>query len=139
MKIEELLNKYFEGETTREEERELRRFFKQENLPQELSVYRPLFAYIEEEVAAHQSTVQKPIQKRPFARHFSTWGGIAAGVLLLIGVAGITRQLITPTDNYVWIDGVRHTDPGIVRQQAQAAFEDVSFTPEDIFNALFEE
>ena len=40
MNIEELLNKYFEGETTCEEERELRRFFTRGIIPEHLQMYR---------------------------------------------------------------------------------------------------
>ena len=44
MKIDELLDKYFEGETSCEEERELRRFFTEGEVPEHLQTYRPLFA-----------------------------------------------------------------------------------------------
>ena len=40
--IETLLNKYFEGETTCEEERRLRRFFAEGLVPEHLEVYRPI-------------------------------------------------------------------------------------------------
>ena len=49
MNIEELLNKYFEGETTCEEERELRRFFTRGIIPEHLQMYRPMFAFLHEE------------------------------------------------------------------------------------------
>ena len=49
MKIDELLDKYFEGETSCEEERELRRFFTEEEVPEHLQTYRPLFAYLNRE------------------------------------------------------------------------------------------
>ena len=39
MKIDELLDKYFEGETSCEEERELRRFFTEEEVPEHLQTY----------------------------------------------------------------------------------------------------
>ena len=45
MNIEELLNKYFEGETNCEEERELRRFFTQGIVPEHLQMYGPMFAF----------------------------------------------------------------------------------------------
>ena len=47
--IETLLNKYFEGETTCEEERRLRRFFAEGLVPEHLEVYRPVFAFFEAE------------------------------------------------------------------------------------------
>lgn len=46
MKTEELLEKYFDGQTTCEEERALRRFFASDQVPEHLEVYRPLFACI---------------------------------------------------------------------------------------------
>ena len=49
MNIEELLNKYFDGDTTCEEERELRRFFTQETVPEHLKEYSPLFAFLAKE------------------------------------------------------------------------------------------
>ena len=48
MNIEELLNKYFEGETSCEEERELRHFFTQGIVPEHLKEYSPLFAFLEQ-------------------------------------------------------------------------------------------
>ena len=56
MKIEELLEKYFDGQTTCEEERALRRFFASDQVPEHLEVYRPLFACINQEVEAFQQT-----------------------------------------------------------------------------------
>ena len=47
--IETLINKYFEGETTCEEERRLRRFFAEGLVPEHLEVYRPMFAFFEAE------------------------------------------------------------------------------------------
>ena len=52
MKIEELIDRYFEGQTSCEEERELRSFFTQENVPESLQVYRPLFVCLDQEAKA---------------------------------------------------------------------------------------
>ena len=41
MNIDELLNRYFEGETSAEEEQKLRRFFASDNVPENLSAYKP--------------------------------------------------------------------------------------------------
>ena len=48
MDIDELLNRYFEGETSSEEERELRAFFTSGNVPDRLAVYTPMFTYLED-------------------------------------------------------------------------------------------
>lgn len=47
--INQLLNRYWQGETSLEEEDILRAFFSQENIPAELMAYKPLFAYEAEE------------------------------------------------------------------------------------------
>lgn len=43
--INQLLNRYWEGETSLEEEDILRAFFSQDNIPTELMRYKPLFSY----------------------------------------------------------------------------------------------
>ncbi len=55
MNIEELLNKYFEGETSAQEERMLRSFFSKADVPEELAVYKPLFAYFDQEIARKET------------------------------------------------------------------------------------
>lgn len=49
MNIEELLNKYFKGETTCKEERELCRFFTWDIVSEHLQIYRPMFGFLNEE------------------------------------------------------------------------------------------
>jgi hypothetical protein len=60
MNIDSLINKYFEGATTSEEERYLRRFFAEEPIPDHLKVYRPLFAYFEQEIEQIRTINQPP-------------------------------------------------------------------------------
>lgn len=50
--IEQLVERYFAAETTLEEEEILRAFFAQEDIPEELRTYAPLFAYEHAEKAA---------------------------------------------------------------------------------------
>ena len=56
MKTEELLEKYFDGQTTCEEERALRRFFASNRVPEHLDVYRPLFICIDREAETFRQT-----------------------------------------------------------------------------------
>ena len=48
--IEELLERYFEGETSAAEEKQIRAFFASGEVPEHLAVYAPLFAYFDEEI-----------------------------------------------------------------------------------------
>lgn len=144
MKIDELLNKYFEGETSCEEERELRRFFTEEEVPEEMQMYRPMFAYLDKEVKEHQSLLPKAENKKVKTgritprRLYYTIGSIAAGLLILVGVANLYQQIaVTPTD-YVVINGKRYTDANIIREQALSAFQDVSMSQEEVLDLMFE-
>ena len=132
MKIDDLLNKYFDGYTTCEEEREIKRFFRKESVPQELEIYRPLFAFLEEEA-------KKPVvcTARPKRHFIYTLSGIAAGLLIILSIAGI-KQINRPA-SYIIIDGQKSTNLQLAREQAQAAFHDVSFSREEIFETLFSE
>lgn len=46
-RIEQLLEKYFDGDTSLEEEKELREFFRQDNIPTDLKSYADQFSYTE--------------------------------------------------------------------------------------------
>ena len=122
MKIEELIDRYFEGQTSCEEERELRSFFTQENVPESLQVYRPLFVCLDQEAKAFRQE-SAPVKKPSFRRRFIyTTGGIAAGILL----------------NYVIIDGKQYTDANLVHEQALAAFRDMRTTEDEVLDLMFE-
>ena len=77
MNIEELLNKYFEGETTCEEERELRRFFTRGIVPEHLQMYRPMFAFLTEENRQSKTAVPE-VPKTGTLRRFPA--GRSSGV-----------------------------------------------------------
>ena len=139
MKIEELIDRYFEGQTSCEEERELRCFFNRENIPEHLQVYRPLFICLEQEVKAFQEksvpTAKLPSHRRRFIYMMSR---VAAGILLLIGIAGTKQYLHVTPENYVIIDGKQYTDDNLVREQALAAFRDMRTTEDEVLDLRFE-
>lgn len=156
MKIEELLDKYFEGETSCEEERQLRHYFTHEEVPAEWQVYRPLFACLDEEARAHRARQQEEasapqpaeattelrspaIEKRlrPPRRLYRR-AGIAAGILLLIGVAKLAFSLTAAPESYVIIDGVRYTDQRLVEAKALEALQSAGFSDEELGNLLFQ-
>lgn len=155
MKIEELLEKYFEGETSCEEERQLRHYFTHEEVPAEWQVYRPLFACLDEEVRAHRARQQEAAASQPAEmaaelrspatekrlrppRRLYRWAGIAAGILLLIGVAKLAFSLTAAPDSYVIIDGVRYTDQRLVEAKALEALQSAGFSDEELGELLFQ-
>lgn len=142
MKIDELLNKYFEGETSCDEERDLRRFFTEKQVPEDLEMYRPLFVCLDEEAKAHQShqhEVKEVNKQLSYRRHlYYIMGSIAAGLLLLIGVANLYQNVWTAPSDYVIINGKRYTDAKTIREQALSAFQDVQMSQDEVLDLMFE-
>ena len=85
-----LLDRYFEGETTRKEEDLIRNFYlKNKALPPDLEQYRPLFLYYHQAKKEEFSTY-KPKRKRVAIP------AMAFGLVVLIGVA-LTFQTLNPS------------------------------------------
>lgn len=138
MKIEELLKKYFEGETTCAEEQELRHFFSTENVPEHLNCYRPLFLCLETECRKqneirseknvpkqnHQEPTKPDSIRRNHRRQLYIWGaGIAASLLLFVLFHPEDRKIShdNKQESYVLIDGKRYEDPELIRDKALEA------------------
>ena len=116
--IEELLERYFEGETSAAEEKRIRAFFASGEVPEHLAAYAPLFAYFDEEIErdaeaqvgepdSEPEPVSVPLRsanrKRAALYLFS---GVAACVLALLGVTvrslaiEALQEVATPADDY---------------------------------------
>ncbi len=93
--IEQLIEKYFEGSTTLEEEKQLRQFFQQSDVPNHLSRYLPLFGLLEKERSAGLSRdfderlyqKIKPTQKKTRLRMLSYRWMVAAAASLILAVS----------------------------------------------------
>ncbi|MDR1200989.1 MAG: hypothetical protein LBL58_05070 [Tannerellaceae bacterium] len=137
MNIDELLNKYFEGETSEEEERRLRAFFASDKVPRRLAVYKPMFAYFDEEIRKRRG---KPERNRPAIRRGILYGISAAACLVLL--LGIKPFFFPPdpclcSENYVVINGRCYTDIQKVKEFAFDALQEVA-TPATIEDQLNE-
>ncbi len=83
-----LMDRYFEGETTLEEEASLRRLFNSAaEIPEDLKKYQPLFTYFEQS----QHTVF-PTTKKPFSKQFLPWIAVAASVLIIFAIPFKSQQ-----------------------------------------------
>lgn len=90
--IEQLLNRYFEGETSLEDEQQIRNYFAQtphNEVPLEIQKYAPLFSYLKEE----RETLQKysvPMSKHSSKKTVLRWiycaAPIAVAAAILFGV-----------------------------------------------------
>ena len=106
--MNDLLEKYFRGETSLSEEKELKHYFSTGNLVPEHELYRPLFGVFELELNDTAITpLIKVIPKQRKIKHIwiktFAYTGIAATLLLLLWV-----QLPRTSENYAVINGTRN-------------------------------
>lgn len=96
-RIAELLNRYFEGETSIEEERELRVFFRTtQMLPSQWEDYRTIFGYFDGERAIQSDrTTAAAIPVRPKVRRI-TWLSTAAAAAACVAFA-VLYEVKEPT------------------------------------------
>jgi hypothetical protein len=101
-KIHDLLQRYFDGATSLNEERELQRFFAGKDIPGSLKTYQPLFAFFAEERAV------KPPTRRPSARTIRLNWTIVTGIAASIAILFLVNLPKTQPDMYAYyIDGQR--------------------------------
>jgi len=101
-KIHELLQRYFDGATSLDEERELHRYFAGAQISDALKAYRPLFSFFAEERAIEPPKPKAII--RNLRRNLSIIAGIAASIAILF-IVGLPQMR---TDEYVYfVDGQR--------------------------------
>lgn len=83
VRIEQLLEKYFEAATTAAEEQELRAYFAGEEVAPHLSAYAPMFSYFKQ-AKSERFTRQVPLKTS--RTKVIQWISIAAVAVLMIGL-----------------------------------------------------
>lgn len=81
-KIENIVEKYFQGETSIAEENELKEYFSSPNVAQHLKQYQPIFGYFSQ-VKEQKLTQEIPLQTK---KRNVAWVSIAASVVVLLGI-----------------------------------------------------
>ena len=83
-KIEELLNKYWDGETSVHEEKILKEYFNSNNVAEHLKPYTGLFGYFKESKdESLQLDIQLPVENKVKNK---TWISAVASIILLFGL-----------------------------------------------------
>ncbi len=138
--INTLVNKYFEGETSVEEEKILRQYFTAENLPHNLQQLAPIFRYMDNEATAlsvlqeiHRETRDLSTKSNRVHRIIAIITSVAAS--LLIGIL-LLKMPTQKNQNYTWVNGKRITNSEAIRQYAQESFEKVQSEDDFIENQL---
>lgn len=139
-RLEELIEKYFDGRTTCAEERAIRQAFAQGDIPAGLEMYRPLFVGLDKASASHghaedvTPSRRKIALRAPRLRYWT--GGLAAGIALCLVLARFLPGS-EEAESYVVINGKRYTDPALVQAKALEALDNVSYTDEELQHLLF--
>ena len=81
-KIEDILEKYFQGETSIAEENQLKEYFSSSNVAQHLEQYKPMFGYFSQ-AKEQKSTQEIPLQSK---KRNVAWLSIAASAVVLLGI-----------------------------------------------------
>lgn len=129
--IRNLIERYFEGETNSSEERAIRNFFTNDDIPEDLQMIAPLFRYMEDESVAKNALKEISFEENNKSRHvlplyktLRAVGAVAAIALTtIIIVTHQGKQDMPINDSYVWVDGQRITDPDKVREYAEISFQ----------------
>lgn len=133
-KTEELIDRFFEGLTSNREEKELYAFFAQENIPEYLQKYKPVFAYFETGIRDEKPVDFMKVSSQPKKKRIWIWSGIAASLLLVTGL-----RILHPEDSehfnpyegsYIIRKGVKISDPEIIRPEIERSLYRVSMQGE---------
>ena len=86
-KIEILIEKYFQGETSIAEENELKKYFSSSDVAQHLEQYQPIFGYFSQ---AKEQRFEHEIPLQSNKKRNVAWLSIAASVVVLLGIGTFT-------------------------------------------------
>ena len=134
LRIRTLTDRFFDGDTTPEEEQELYDFYRQEDIPEDLRPHQELFRDL-----AALTTLSPTVEQR---QHRSRWWIAAAAIALLLTIGGTTLYHYQREDECVaYIYGERVTDRDVVLGEMQktmtAMTADGSDVVEEQLKAMF--
>lgn len=134
--IKILLERYFEGETSLQEERSLRDYFASDHVAADFLPYEPIFSFVEQ-------NQNKPISENNFDRPFvasrrkrilivRSLSAVAACALIVMGIFLSKKDsvVVIPdlgcTGTYIMIEGECYNDPALVFSHAEQTLNDLN-------------
>lgn len=130
--IDQLLEKYFEGETSLLEEEILRNYFAQSPVDEPHKMYAPLFGYFAEKRNAKIGIEQDEAAIRPIKKakkiYFYALGGLVASIAMLLmpTVLTFSSPPINDNESIAYIDGKKISSQEIINSQALIAIENMT-------------
>ena len=120
-RIEILIEKYFEGETSIAEEKELKAYFSSSDVAQHLEQYKPVFGYFYQ-AKQEQFTASIPLKSGKKQKRLA-WLSVAASVVVMLGIGFFAYQNTSEPnqENLGVID-----DPEIAFRETQKALALIS-------------
>lgn len=120
-RIEILIEKYFEGETSIAEEKELKAYFSSSDVAQHLEQYKPVFGYFSQ-AKQEQFTASIPLKSGKKQKRLA-WLSVAASVVVMLGIGFFAYQNTSEPnqENLGVID-----DPEIAFKETQKALALIS-------------
>ena len=108
MQIEHIIEKYFAGETSLQEEEWLKTQMQRDDLPLDLRQYQPLFHFYHRQSVIQRSNPQKEADwTKPVRKRLWVWLGSAVAALALIF---LLIKNINPTPGYKSVSGFTYED-----------------------------
>ena len=124
--INDLLDRFFEGETTCDDERDLYHFFTQDDIPEELIRYKPIMKYFESGLAdvPSFSIQRKQLPVFNLKKRWIAWSGMAASLLIILFTSLYFLKDKDTSDpfegSYIIRNGVCITDLNLIRPELEA-------------------
>ena len=137
--IQQLLDKYLDGDTSIAEEEALRGYFihSGDDIPEERRPYKALFTYIVEERAdktvTKRTVTSSHVKFKALLRYRRVYAALTAAAVL---IAVMMISLPHAEKNYAVIDGKVYTDKNIVEDEPLKALDMVSSDQDADFSAL---
>lgn len=124
--IASLMERFFEGLTTNEEERTLYRFFSGEEVPPEWEGYRALFAYFESGLERDVPAKENVFLLR---KRWMGWTAVIAasvGLLLVLYSSWLHETPNLYEGSYIIRNGVCITDINLIRPELEATMQQIT-------------
>ena len=122
-----LIEKYYDGSTSTDEEKQLRLFLNQRNLPNRFDTERALFGYFKSE--------QKP--KRGLVLTFSPFSKwIIAAAVIFSAIFIVEKQLTSSHQNVAYVNGVRLTDTKQIESLALASIRNLDLENDGVKESM---
>ncbi len=120
-RIEKLIDKYFEGETSIAEENELKVYFSSTDVAQHLKQYQTIFGYFSQ---AKEQRFTQEIPLKTKKRNVVMWLSVAASVVVMLGVGTFMYFESNKTEQFVACNS--EDSPELALEQTQKALALVS-------------